>query len=302
MTHPLVIGAAGMVGRKLTERLVRDGSADRLTLVDVIIPDAPSEFTGEVHRAALDLSAPGAAAQAVSGRPDLIFHLAAIVSGEAEADLEKGYRINLDGTRLLLEAIRIHHEADGYRPRVVYSSSIAVFGGDLPDVVPEDFRLTPQTSYGVQKAMGELIFADYARRGILEGVGIRLPTIVVRPGKPNRAASGFFSGIIREPLVGQEAILPVDESVRHWIEPPLRRGLPPPRRRARHRPPRRPAQPLDARHRGDRWRADRGAPPRRRQRDGRPHPPRARRVDRPHGRRLGPRARPVPRDLAGFYR
>lgn len=220
MTHPLVIGAAGMVGRKLTERLVRGGSTDRLTLVDVITPNTPSGFTGEVHRAALDLSAPGAAAQAVSGRPDLIFHLAAIVSGEAEADLEKGYRINLDGTRLLLDAIRIHHEADGYRPRVVYSSSIAVFGGDLPDVVPEDFRLTPQTSYGVQKAMGELIFADYARRGILGGVGIRLPTIVVRPGKPNRAASSFFSGIIREPLVGQEAILQVDESVRHWMASP----------------------------------------------------------------------------------
>ena len=220
MTHILIVGAAGMVGRKLTDRLVRDGIADRLTLIDVITPDAPSGFVGEIHRATLDLSAPGAAAQAVSARPDLIFHLAAIVSGEAEADLDKGYRINLDGTRLLLDAVRAHHEADGYRPRVVFSSSIAVFGGDLPDIVPEDFRLTPQTSYGAQKAMGELFLADYARRGILEGVGIRLPTIVVRPGKPNRAASGFFSGIIREPLAGHQAILPVDQSVRHWMTSP----------------------------------------------------------------------------------
>ena len=222
--HILIIGAAGMVGRKLAARLAQDGSVDgkaidRLTLVDVIEPTPPT--TGiETRTAALDLSASGAAGRAVSGRPDLIFHLAAIVSGEAEADLEKGYRINLDGTRLLLDAIRAHHEADFYRPRVVFSSSIAVFGGDLPDIVPEDFRLTPQTSYGAQKAMGELFLADYARRGIIEGVGIRLPTIVVRPGKPNRAASGFFSGIIREPLAGQEAILPVDESVRHWVTSP----------------------------------------------------------------------------------
>ena len=218
--HILIIGAAGMVGRKLTERLVRDQAVDRLTLVDVVEPSAPAGFAGHLHRAALDLSAPHAAAKAVEHRPDLVFHLAAIVSGEAEADLEKGYRINLDGTRLLLDAIRLHPDAPTYKPRVIFSSSIAVFGGDLPDVVPEDFRLTPQTSYGAQKAMGELLLADYARRGIIEGIGVRLPTIVVRPGKPNLAASGFFSGIIREPLAGQEAILPVEDSVRHWMTSP----------------------------------------------------------------------------------
>ena len=225
MTHIAILGAAGMIGRKLTERLVADGSLagaaiDRLTLLDVIEPPAPVGFAGTVTRAALDLSEPGAAARALVDRPDIIFHLAAIVSGEAEADLEKGYRINLDGTRLLLDAIRLHPGAPAYKPRLIYSSSIAVFGSDLPEVVPEDFRLTPQTSYGAQKLMGELLLADYARRGILHGVGIRLPTIVVRPGKPNRAASGFFSGIIREPLAGQEAVLPVADSVRHWMTSP----------------------------------------------------------------------------------
>jgi nucleoside-diphosphate-sugar epimerase len=214
-----------MIGRKLVDRLIADGGlagkpVDRLTLVDVIEPPAPAGFTGQIHRAALDLSAAGAATQAVEQKPDLIFHLAAIVSGEAEADLDKGYRINLDGTRLLLDAIRLHPDSPAYKPRLVFSSSIAVFGGDLPDVVPEDFRLTPQTSYGAQKAMGELFLADYARKGLIEGVGVRLPTIVVRPGKPNLAASGFFSGIIREPLAGLPAILPVDDTVQHWMTSP----------------------------------------------------------------------------------
>ena len=143
----------------------------------------------------------------------MIFHLAGVVSGEAETDFEKGYRVNLDGTRALLEAIRA--VGGGYKPKVVFTSSIAVFGAPFPYAIPDDFHLTPLTSYGTQKAISELLLADYTRRGILEGVGIRLPTICVRPGKPNKAASGFFSGIIREPLAGQEAILPVADSVRH---------------------------------------------------------------------------------------
>ena len=227
MTHILVLGAAGMVGRKFVERLARDGTLSghpitRLTLADVIEPTAPAGLPAPATCLALDLSDPSAAATVIRDKPDLIIHLAAIVSGEAEADLEKGYRINLDGNRLLLDAIRTHPDAaaGAYKPRVVFSSSIAVFGGDLPPHVPEDFRLTPQTSYGAQKAMGELLLADYARKGIIEAVGVRLPTIVVRPGKPNRAASGFFSGIIREPLAGQEAILPVEDSVRHWMTSP----------------------------------------------------------------------------------
>ena len=148
----------------------------------------------------------------------MIFHLAGVVSGEAETDFDKGYRVNLDGTRALLEAIRA--TGDGYKPKVVFTSSIAVFGAPFPEAIADDFHLTPLTSYGTQKAMCELLLADYTRRGILEGVGIRLPSIVVRPGKPNKAASGFFSGIIREPLDGQEAILPVADSVLHWHASP----------------------------------------------------------------------------------
>jgi nucleoside-diphosphate-sugar epimerase len=148
----------------------------------------------------------------------VIFHLAAIVSGEAEADFEKGYRVNLDGTRYLLEAIR--RSADGYQPRVIFTSSIAVYGAPLPSVIDDDFALTPLTSYGTQKAIDELLLADYSRRGFIDGIGLRLPTICVRPGKPNRAASGFFSSIIREPLNGQSAILPVPETIRHWFASP----------------------------------------------------------------------------------
>jgi nucleoside-diphosphate-sugar epimerase len=156
---------------------------------------------------------PGEAEKLVATRPDVIFHLAAIVSGEAEADLEKGYRINLDGTRFLFDAIRAI--GDGYKPRLVFTSSIAVFGAPFPEAIGDEFFLTPLTSYGAQKAIGELLLADYSRRGFFDGVGIRLPTICVRPGKPNKAASGFFSSIIREPLNGQEAVLPVPLDVRH---------------------------------------------------------------------------------------
>jgi nucleoside-diphosphate-sugar epimerase len=221
--HILVTGAAGMIGRKLTARLVRDGALngcaiDRMTLTDIVVPEPPAGTTFEVATEARDLAAPGAAALAVAARPDIIFHLAAIVSGEAEADFEKGYRVNFAGTRELLEAIR--RAGDGYRPKFVFASSIAVFGAPFPDAIGDEFFLTPLTSYGTQKAIGELLLADYARRGFLDGVGIRLPTIVVRPGKPNKAASGFFSSIIREPLAGQEAVLPVPEDVRHWFASP----------------------------------------------------------------------------------
>jgi D-erythronate 2-dehydrogenase len=216
MMHILVTGAAGMIGRKLTARLVKDGrlngqKIDRLTLIDVVASDKPSGFTGTLELSASDLSSPGAATTAAADRPDVIFHLAGVVSGEAEIDFEKGYRVNLDGTRALLETIR---SAD-YKPKVVFTSSIAVFGAPFPSSIPDDFHLTPLTSYGTQKAICELLLADYTRRGFLDGVGIRLPTICVRPGKPNKAASGFFSGIIREPLAGQEALLPVAETVRH---------------------------------------------------------------------------------------
>ena len=223
--HILIIGAAGMVGRKLTSALVAAGQVGgnpigHLTLADVVTPSAPAGFTGKVDTLASDLSAPGAAAALVTSRPDLIFHLAAIVSGEAEADFEKGYRINLDGTRYLLEAIRLEGAKSPYVPRLVFTSSIAVFGAPFPDAIGDEFFNTPLTSYGTQKAICELLLNDYSRKGFVDGIGIRLPTITIRPGKPNAAASGFFSNILREPLVGQEAVLPVSKDVRHWFASP----------------------------------------------------------------------------------
>jgi D-erythronate 2-dehydrogenase len=216
--HILITGAAGMIGRKLTERLAKDEALagkpiDKLILLDAVSPARSESFKGKVESVAADLATSEEAAKAIAGRPEMIFHLAGVVSGEAELDFDKGYRVNLDGTRALLEAIRAI--GDGYRPRLVYTSSIAVFGAPFPPSIPDDFHLTPLTSYGTQKAIGEALLADYTRRGFCDGVGIRLPSIVVRPGKPNKAASGFFSGIIREPLAGLEALLPVAETVVH---------------------------------------------------------------------------------------
>lgn len=214
--HILITGAAGMIGRKLTARLVKDGqlnrqNIDRLTLIDIVASEKPAGFAGAVEVLTSDLFDRGSSVKAVVGKPEMIFHLAGVVSGEAEIDFEKGYQVNLDGTRALLEAIR----AANYKPKVVFTSSIAVYGAPFPQTIPDDFHLAPLTSYGTQKAICELLLADYTRRGFLDGVGIRLPTICVRPGKPNKAASGFFSGIIREPLAGQEALLPVADTVRH---------------------------------------------------------------------------------------
>jgi len=216
--HILITGAAGMIGRKLTGRLVKEGTLhgraiERLTLTDIVSPEKPAGFRGTVVTIAADLPAPGVAQKLVTDRPDTVFHLAGVVSAEAELDMEKGYRVNLDGTRMLLDAIRAVR--DGYKPRFVYTSSCAVFGAPFPDAIPDDFHLTPLTSYGSAKAMCELLLADYTRRGFLDGVGLRLPAICVRPGKPNQAASGFFSGIIREPLAGHEALLPVPDATLH---------------------------------------------------------------------------------------
>lgn len=223
MVHVLVTGAGGMIGRKLLEVLASGGTlagreVTRMTLSDLVAPQPP-EFTAmPVTSLAGDFARPGAAEDLVAHEPDVIFHLAAVVSGEAETDFEKGYRVNLDGTRALFEAIRA--VGGGYRPRVVFASSLAVFGAPLPDPIPDTHHRTPLTSYGTQKAIGELLLNDYTRRGFLDGVGLRLPTLVVRPGKPNRAASGFFSGIIREPLNGEEAVLPVADDVMHWMASP----------------------------------------------------------------------------------
>jgi nucleoside-diphosphate-sugar epimerase len=221
--HILVLGAAGMVGRKLTDRLLRDGrlgkrDITRMTLQDVVAPAERPNPGFPVEVVTCDFAVPGAAEKLVADRPDVIFHLAAIVSGEAELDFDKGYRINLDGTRMLLDAIRL--TGGGYKPRVVFTSSIAVFGAPFPDAIGDEFFHTPLLSYGTQKSIGELLLADYSRRGFLDGIGIRLPTICIRPGLPNKAASGFFSNILREPLAGKEAILPVADTVRHWHASP----------------------------------------------------------------------------------
>ena len=221
--HILILGAAGMVGRKLVDRLLADGhlgdrEITRITLHDVVAAAQPLDATIPVEIVTSDFADAASAAPLLASRPQIIFHLAAIVSGEAEADFDKGYRINLDGTRHLLEAIRA--VGDGYHPRLVFTSSIAVFGAPFPEKIGDEFLSTPLTSYGTQKAICELLIADYTRRGFLDGVGIRLPTICVRPGRPNKAASGFFSNIIREPLAGQEAVLPVSDDVMHWHASP----------------------------------------------------------------------------------
>jgi nucleoside-diphosphate-sugar epimerase len=220
-----IIGAAGMVGRKLTQRLVTEGTlrnqpVSSLLLADVFAAEVPPAFTGETVVQTGDLSDRAEIDRLVAARPDVIFHLAAIVSGEAEIDFDKGYRINMDGMRHLLESIRAAQSVDGYKPRLVFTSSIAVFGAPFPDTIPEEYFHTPLTSYGTQKEISELLLADYSRKGFVDGIGIRLPTICVRPGLPNKAASGFFSNIIREPLVGKEAILPVSDTVRHWHASP----------------------------------------------------------------------------------
>ena len=218
----LVTGAAGMIGRKFCQRLARDGAVGgkpvtSLHMIDVVaageLPGAAFTVTSEAANIADRALAP----RLMADRPDLIVHLAAIVSGEAEVDFDKGYAVNLDGTRYIFDAIRAENIMSGgdYRPRVVFSSSIAVFGAPFPDPIPDDFHLTPLTSYGAQKACGEFMLADFTRKGFFDGVGLRFPTICVRPGKPNAAASGFFSGIIREPLAGKEAVLPVPRSVVH---------------------------------------------------------------------------------------
>ena len=221
----LVIGAGGMIGRKLAARLAYEGGVGtddvaHMTLVDVEVPPLPASAASWCDSVAGDISDSNVAERLIAGRPDVVFHLAAIVSGEAEADFERGYAINLDGTRHLFEAIRRQSQAAPYCPRVVFASSLAVFGAPLPTLIPDDLALTPLTSYGTQKAICELLLADYSRRGFLDGVALRLPTICIRPGIPNRAASGFFSSILREPLVGLEAVLPVSDAVRHWFASP----------------------------------------------------------------------------------
>lgn len=218
-----IVGANGMIGRKLATWLASTGELagrkiEALTLVDAL-PSSPDATPGprtEIETG--DVADPHFAARVLARRPDVIFHLAATVMGQAESDFPAGYRINFDTTRGLLDAAR--RAGEGYAPRFVYASSTAVYGTPYPEVIPEDFFHTPQSSYGTQKAMSELLLADYTRRGFIDGIGIRLPTICIRPGLPTHGSSGFFSNIVREPLAGREAVLPVADTVRHWFASP----------------------------------------------------------------------------------
>jgi nucleoside-diphosphate-sugar epimerase len=222
----LITGGAGFLGQRLARRLLSRGSLtdsqgheqpiDEIVLLDVVAAtgfDDPRvrPVTGDIADAAL-------LERVIDQDTAAIFHLAAVVSSQAEADFELGMRINLDASRLLLERCR----ALGHRPKVVFTSSVAVYGGPLPAVVQDSTALNPQSSYGTQKAIGELLVNDYSRRGFVDGRVLRLPTISVRPGKPNQAASSFASGIVREPLAGQEAVCPVGPGTRLWLLSPRR--------------------------------------------------------------------------------
>jgi D-erythronate 2-dehydrogenase len=217
----LIIGGGGMIGQKLARHLgstarLGDATLTSMALYDIAEP-APVKTDVELLCLEGNLAAPGEPERLAALGADVIFHLAAIVSGEAEADFDKGWEVNGHGIWRLLEAVRAQSTSP---PRFVFTSSIAVFGAPFPEVIGDEFFCTPLTSYGAQKAVSELLVGDYSRRGFLDGISIRLPTVCVRPGKPNLAASSFFSGIIREPLNRQEAILPVEDTVRHWFASP----------------------------------------------------------------------------------
>lgn len=211
----IIIGGAGFLGQRLAQRLLETyGEAD-IVLADRIASDA---FAGDrrVHAVACDITAPDQLEQVVSRDTAVIYHLAAVVSGQAEAEFELGMKVNLHGTLSLLEAARRLPAP----PKFLFTSSLAVFGGKLPEVVSDQTAVRPQSSYGAQKAIGELLVNDYSRKGFVDGRVLRLPTISVRPGKPNRAASSFMSGIIREPLNGEVAVCPVSRGVRVWLSSP----------------------------------------------------------------------------------
>ncbi|MDT4818909.1 D-erythronate dehydrogenase [compost metagenome] len=220
----LITGGAGFLGQRLARKLLEQGSLaldggapqaiTQIDLLDVAKADALTD--PRVRSLVGDIADPAVLQQAIGTDTRVVFHLAAIVSGQAEADFDLGMRINLDASRALLETCR----ALGHKPRVIFTSSVAVYGGTLPETVRDDTALNPKSSYGTQKAIAELLLADYTRRGFVDGRVLRLPTISVRPGRPNAAASSFASGIIREPLNGEAAVCPVGADTRLWLLSP----------------------------------------------------------------------------------
>lgn len=219
-----ILGGAGFLGCKLAARLARDGALggrriEALTLFDLAEPPAPAGAPFPVRTLAGDVADPAAVAAAIPAETAVVFHLAAVVSAQAEADFDLGMRVNLHGTLAVLDACRALRTAP---PRVVFTSSVASFGGGQGARVPDDGRQLPTNSYGAQKAMGELLLQDASRRGFLDAVSIRLPTVTVRPGRPNRAASSFVSAILREPLLGLATECPVGEEFALWICSPRR--------------------------------------------------------------------------------
>jgi nucleoside-diphosphate-sugar epimerase len=220
----VITGGAGFLGQRLARALLERGTltdargAARPVREVVLLDLVPAQGLADprVRVVAGDLADPAVIAAVITPDTDSVFHLAAVVSGQAEADFDIGMRVNLDATRQLLDRCR----ALPAPPKFVFASSIAVFGGRLADPVPDDAPLTPHSSYGTQKVIGELLVADLARRGAIDGRSLRLPTVTVRPGKPNQAASSFASGIIREPLAGVEAVCPVAPGTRMWVQSP----------------------------------------------------------------------------------
>lgn len=223
MVKILILGGGGMVGQKLVKRIADGGlngaRAEDITLFDIGFPPNPIKGTKLIKGSLTD---PKSVSELASENFDIIFHLASVVSGEAETDFTKGWSVNMTAMWQLLEALREAHLASGgsYRPKLIFTSSIAVFGAPFPERIGDTFFCAPQTSYGAQKHVCEMLIGDFSRKGFVDGLSLRLPTICVRPGKPNLAASSFFSGIIREPLNGQTAILPVPDTVRHWHASP----------------------------------------------------------------------------------
>ncbi|MCE8051905.1 SDR family oxidoreductase [Halomonas daqingensis] len=222
--HIVITGGAGFLGQRLAARLLARGelrgeAVQRLTLVDQLEPLCPPSDTVDVEGLALDITEPGALDSVLDARPHVVYHLAAVVSSAAEADLDLGMEVNFDATRALLEGCRERGLAN---TRLIMASSVAAYGGELPAVLDDMTALQPQNSYGTQKAMCELLINDYSRRGLIDGCVLRLPTIIVRPGRPNAAASSFASSILREPLNDEEAICPVAPSLELFVMSPAK--------------------------------------------------------------------------------